>query len=60
MLKIKQFYHQSSLVYYGKSPNQTCTEDYAEETDCRIKERIIDHNKRGKNSHILKHSKGIR
>ena len=52
-----EFYHQSNLVYYGKCPNQTCTEDYIGETDRRIKERIIDHNKRDKNSHILKHSR---
>ena len=49
-----EFYHQSNLVYYGKCPNQTCTEDYIGETDRRIRERIIDHNKRDKNSHILK------
>ena len=52
-----EFYHQSNLLYYGKCPNQTCTEDYIGETDRRIKERIIDHNKRDKNSHILKHSR---
>ena len=52
-----EFYHQSNLIYYGKCPNQTCTEDYIGETDCRIKERITDHNKRDKNSHILKHSR---
>ena len=23
-----EFYHQSDLIYYGKCPNQTCTEDY--------------------------------
>ena len=51
-----EFYHQSNLVYYGKSPNQTCTEGYIGETDRRIKERIIDHNKRDKNLHILKPS----
>ena len=28
-----------------------------EKIDGRIKERIIDHNKRGKNSHILKYSR---
>ena len=50
-----EFYHQSDSVYYGKCPNQTCTEDYIGETDRRIKERIIDHNKRDKNSHTLKH-----
>ena len=49
----KEFYHQSNLVYHGKCLNKTCTEDYIPETDCRIKKRIIDHNKRDKNSHIL-------
>ena len=46
-----EFYHQSNFVYYGKFPNHPCTEDY-----WRIKERIIDHNKRYTNSHIPKHS----
>ena len=44
------------MVYYGKCLNQTCTKDYIGETDHRIKERIIDHSKRDKNSHILKRS----
>ena len=52
-----EFYHQSNLVFYGKCPNQTCPEDYNGQTDRRIKERIIDNNKRDKNSHILKHSR---
>ena len=52
-----EFYHQIDLVYYGKCPNQTCTEDYTGETDRRIKERIIEYNKRDKYSHILKHSR---
>ena len=52
-----ELYYQSNLVYYGNCPNQTCIEDYIGETDRRIKERIIDHNKRDKNSHILKHSR---
>ena len=50
-----EFYHQSNLVFYRKCPNQTCPEGYNGETDRRIKERIIDNNKRDKNSHILKH-----
>ena len=52
-----EFYHQSNLVYYEKRSNQTCTEDYVGETDRMIEERIINHNKRDKNSHILKHSR---
>ena len=31
--------------------------DYIRETERRIKERVIEHNKRDKNSHILKHSR---
>ena len=34
----------------------TCTEDYIREADPRIKQKTIDHNKRDRNSHILKHS----
>ena len=52
-----EFYHQSNLVYYGKWSNQSFTEDYIGEADRRIMERIIDHNKRDKNSHVLKHSR---
>ena len=43
------FYHQNKVVYYGKCPNQTYTEDYIGEKDRRIKDRIIDPNKRDKN-----------
>ena len=50
-----EFYRRSNLLYFGKWPNQTRTEDYIGEADCRIKERIIDHGKRDNNSHILKH-----
>ena len=38
-----EFYRQSNLLYFGKWPNQTRTEDYIGEADRRIKERIIDH-----------------
>ena len=47
-----EFYHQNSLAHYGKCANQTCTENYIGEMDCRIKERIIDLNKHDKNSLI--------
>ena len=46
------------IFYHEKCPNQTRREDYIGEADCKIKERIIDHNKRDNNSHILKHSHG--
>ena len=51
-----EFYHQSNLVYYGKCPNQKSAEEYLGETDLSIKERIIDHKKCDKNSHMLKYS----
>ena len=53
--KTEFYYDKSNLVFYGKCPNQTCTDDYIGETDRRFKEIIIDHNKRDKTSHILKH-----
>ena len=46
------------IFYQGECPNLTRREDYIGEADCRIKERIIDHNKRDNNSHILRHSNG--
>ena len=52
-----KFHQQNNLVYYAKCLDKTCSEDYVGETDNRIKERIIDHNKRDKNSHLLKHSR---
>ena len=50
------FYHQSNLGKLEMSQLHTCTEDYIRETDPRIKQKTIDHNKRDRNSHILKHS----
>ena len=52
-----KFRQQNNLVYYSNCPDKTCNEDYVGETDSRIEERIIDHNKRDKNSHLLKHSR---
>ena len=50
-------YFQGNFAYYGKCPNQACTEDYIGHTNRKMKERITDHNKRDKNSRILKHSR---
>ena len=55
-LKDKTKFHQeNNLVYSSKCPDKTCNEDYIGETDRRIEDRIIDQNKRDKNSHLLKH-----
>ena len=53
-----KFQHQNTVVYYGKCPNVNCKEDYIGETERRLLERVIDHNKRDKKSHMLKHSRG--
>ena len=52
-----KFHQQNNLTYYSKCSDKTCNEDYFGETGRRIKEKIIDHNKRYKNSHLLKHSR---
>ena len=44
--------HENNLVYKFKCSE--CPSTYIGE---RLEERVIDHNKRDKNSHILKHSK---
>ena len=50
------FQHQNNVVYYGKCPNPNCKDDYIVETDRRVIERVIDHN-RDKKSHMLKRSR---
>ena len=42
---------------YVGDTHETWNEDYVGETDRRIEERIIDHNKSDKNSHLLKQSR---
>ena len=51
------FEHQNNVVYYGKCPNPNCKEDYLGETNRRVTERVIDHNKGDKMSYMLKHSR---
>ena len=50
-----RFDHRHNIVYFSCCLNVNCNETYVGETDSRIKERIIDHNKRGKTSHLQKH-----
>ena len=44
-------------MYYCKCPENDCNDFYFGETDRRISERIIDYNKRDKNSHPLQRHK---
>ena len=45
--------HQHNLVY--KYNCADCSSTYIGETARRLEERVLDHNKRDKNSHVLKH-----
>ena len=49
-----KFEHRHNIVYFSRCPNVTYNETYVGETDRRIKELIMDHNKRDKSSHLLK------
>ena len=51
-----KFEHRNDVVYCCKYPEHDCDDFYIGETDRRISERIIDHNKRDKNSHPLHHA----
>ena len=49
--------HRHNRLYFRCCPNVTCSKIYVGETDRRIKERIMDHNKKAKGSHLLKHAR---
>ena len=52
------FEHKHDLVYHGKCPANNYKDDYLCETVRYISERIMDHNGRDVNSHLLKHYLG--
>ena len=43
-------------MYCCKCPGNDCDDFYIGETDRRVSERIIDHNKKDRNSHSLQHA----
>ena len=43
------------MVYHAKCAEESCNDDYVAETAKRISERVLDHSRRDKNSHVLKH-----
>ena len=47
--------HQHNVVYHAACPEPGCVEDYTGETDRRLNEGVIDHNKRDKKSHLYQH-----
>ena len=48
------FEHKHDLAFHGKCPANNCNNGYVGETGRRISERIIDHNGRDANPHLLK------
>ena len=50
-----KFEYRHSIVHFSR--NVTCNEICEGETNRRIKERIMDHNKRDKSLHLLEHAR---
>ena len=50
------FEHRKDVLYCYKCPKNDWDDLYIKEIDRQISERIIDHNKRDKNSHPLQHA----
>ena len=48
-----KFEHRHEIVYFNHCPNVTCNETCVGDRDRRIKERIMDHDKRDKSSYLL-------
>ena len=44
------------IIYYVKCPEGQCSEDYTRETAQRLSERVLDHNGKDANSHLIKHA----
>ena len=51
-----RFEHKHHDIYFGKCPEQNCTDDYLRESARRISERIIDHGGRDRKSHLFQHA----
>ena len=55
-----KFEHRHNVTYYAKCGKKACKENYTGQTKRRMQERIIDHNRRDTNSHLLKHAKATK
>ena len=49
-----KFEHEHYVIYFGKCPEQNCTDNYFLEFARRISKRIIDHGGRDKTSRIFR------
>ena len=48
--------HTHNVVYHAQCPESNCTSHYVGQTNCRLKKRVIQHNKSDKKSNLLIHS----
>ena len=49
-----RFDYKHDVIYFGKCPEQNCTDNYFGESARRISERIIDHSGRDKKSRLFR------
>ena len=47
--------HMHNIIYHGKCHDKSCSSHYGEQTKYRVEKRVIQHNRRDINSHLLKH-----
>ena len=52
--------HQHNIVYHATCANKKCESNYIGETGRRLLVRATDHNRRDKQSHLLKHASGTK
>ena len=48
-----KFEHKHDVIYFGKCPEQNCTDNYLGESVGKISGRIIDHSRRDQKSHLF-------
>ena len=51
-----KFEHKHDVIYFGKCPEQNCTDNHLGESTRRISERIIDHGSRDQKSHLFRYA----
>ena len=51
-----KFEHKHDVIYFGKYPEQNCTDNYLGESTRRISERIIGHGFRDQKSHLFRYA----
>ena len=44
------------ITHHGKCHDKSCSSHYGGQTKCRVEKRVIQHNRKDINSHLLKHA----